>query len=77
MPPTGVRGTGPVHPRDWTGRQLKQQKATIDTSKDTRDIDEEIRKAYQRGHEAGFSEGIQWVQENYDVFELLEEDEAS
>jgi hypothetical protein len=77
MPPTGVRGSGPAHPRDFTGTLLKQQQKARQKQQELEsvDIDAIQRAAYQRGYDKGWSEGIEFVFENYDVFELESEGE--
>jgi hypothetical protein len=75
MPPVRPRGMGPVSPRDFTGKQFATNtKATLEQAA-TADIGQSIKAAYDRGHKAGFYEGVQWVQDNYDVFELENEDD--
>jgi hypothetical protein len=76
MPPTGQRGTGPVSPRDWTGRQFaQQQRAQMDKLKATRDIENEIKATYDKGHNAGWSEAVEYIWANFDVFEKEDGDE--
>jgi hypothetical protein len=71
---TGNRFSGAVSPRDFTGTLLKQQQKQKQQELETVDVTAIQHAAYQRGHDAGFSEGVRWVQENYDVFELEDED---
>jgi flagellar biosynthesis/type III secretory pathway protein FliH len=76
MPPTGQRGSGPAHPRDFTGTLLKQQQQQKQKQQEleTADISAIRHAAYQRGYDAGYSDGIRFVQDNFDVFELEDED---
>lgn len=76
-----TRGTGPVRPGDLTGQRFAQNQARIEAEKRVRenppvDIEAVRHTAYEAGREAGFSEGVRWVQDHYDVFEPEDEDET-
>lgn len=81
MPSGNIRGHAPTNPRDLTGKRLKelQQQQELGRLNATRDIDAEIKAAHKKGfdegYDAGLYAGIHWVQENYDVFELEDEDD--
>lgn len=73
-----TRGTGPVRPGDLTGRTFAQNQARSEAERRVRemppvDIEAIRHAACKAGYDVGWSEGIQWVQENYDVFELEDE----
>jgi len=72
---TGNRYAGTVSPRDFTGTLLKQQQEAKQKQQElgTVDIEAVRHAAYEAGREAGFYEGIAWVQEHYDVYELEDE----
>lgn len=74
-----ARGTGPVRPGDTTGRLYAQNQARIEAEKRVRemppvDIEAIRHAAYKAGYETGYSEGIAFVMDNFDVFELEGQD---
>ncbi len=71
MPPVPPRGMGPVRPGDFTGKRFAANtKAQMDKANDGRDIESEIKRAYDRGRDAGWDEAIAFVMESYLVYEM-------
>jgi hypothetical protein len=63
-----------VRPGDLTGRTFAQNQARIEAEKRVRenppvDIEAIRASAYKAGYETGYSKGIAWVNEMYDVYE--------
>jgi hypothetical protein len=70
-----TRGTGPKRPGDLTGRTLVANQAEKRVRENPPvDIDAIRNSAWKSGHDAGFSDGVRWIQETYDVF--IKEDET-
>jgi hypothetical protein len=74
-----VRGTSPKRPGDLTGRILLQNQAQTEAERKIMnnppvDIETIRHAAYEAGRDAGFSEGVTWVTENYAVYELEDVD---
>jgi hypothetical protein len=76
MPPVSAGRNAARSPRDFTGKLFAQQQQAKAKADELAGVDiEAVRHAaYEAGREAGYYEGIRFVQENFDVYELEDEE---